>query len=262
MTTLEYARAWGYALGDVGGASLRVLVTNGSTRLSRIVAGTLAGEHDVTLTDRSPLADAPDGLEAVVADLGHGEATNDLVRGMEAIVHSGEPDPSASVSDQLDVAMRCTYNLLTAAFEEGVPRLVYLSSLAVMRGYPEDHTVTERWRPRPGTDVSALCYNFGEYVCREFGRAAKVDTVCLRIGDLAEGDGTPVSTSALYPNDLVQAVQKVLALSNAEKEPVYRETVLRPTWSVFHIQSVVPNARYILNTAEEFLGYSPSEQPH
>jgi uronate dehydrogenase len=242
--------------------TLRVLVTNGATRLSRTVASALSGEHDVRLTARVQLEDAPSGLEVVHSDLGHEEATNDLVRGMDAIVHSGEPDPSASVSDQLDAAMRCTYNLLTAAFEEGVRRLVYLSSLSVMRGYPENHTVTERWRPRPGTDVSALCYHFGEYVCREFGRAAKVDTVCLRIGDLAEGDGTPVSTSALYPSDLVQAVRKALALSTAEKEPVYRETVLRPTWSVFHIQSVVPNARYILNTAEEFLGYSPSEQPH
>ena len=237
---------------------MRVLVTNGGTRLSQVVAGALSGEHDVRLTGRSPIVDAPDGVEVVHSDLGHDDATNDLVRGMDAIVHSGEPDPNASVSDQLDDAMRCTYNLLSAAFEEGAPRLIYLSSLSVMRGYPENHTVTERWRPRPGTDVSALCYHFGEYVCREFGRAAKVDTVCLRLGGLVEDEGEAVSTSALYPHDLVQAVERALALSNAEKEPVYRETVLRPTWSVFHIQSTVPNARYILNTAEEFLGYRPS----
>ena len=237
---------------------MRVLVTNGGTRLSQVVAGDLSGEHDVRLTGRSPIVDAPDGVEVVHSDLGHDDATNDLVRGMDAIVHSGEPDPNASVSDQLDDAMRCTYNLLSAAFEEGAPRLIYLSSLSVMRGYPENHTVTERWRPRPGTDVSALCYHFGEYVCREFGRAAKVDTVCLRLGGLVEDEGEAVSTSALYPHNLVQAVERALALSNAEKEPVYRETVLRPTWSVFHIQSTVPNARYILNTAEEFLGYRPS----
>ena len=245
-----------------GGANLKVLVTSGGTRLSRIVAGALAGEHDVRLTDRLPVEDAPDGVEVVSSDLGHGEATNDLVRGMDVIVHSGEPDPSASVSDQLDDAMRRTYNLLSAAADEGVPRLVYISSMSVMRGYPENHTVTERWRPRPGTDVSALCYHFGEYVCREFGRSGRVDTVCLRLGDLVEDGGTAVSTSALYPNDAVQAVERALALGDAEKEPVYQEPVIRPTWSVFHIQSDVPNARYILNTAEEFLGYSPSEHPH
>ena len=238
---------------------MRVLVTNGATRLSRIVAGALSGEHEVRLADRTQLAGALDGVELVRSDLGHGEATNDLVRGMDAIVHSGEPDPSASVSDRLDAAMRCTYNLLWAASEEGVPRLVYLSSLSVMRGYPENHTVTERWRPRPGTDVSALCYHFGEYVCREFGRDGRVDSVCLRLGDLVEDGGTAASTSALYPRDAAQAVEKALALTDAEKEPVYRAPVVRPTWSVFHIQSAVPNARYILNTAEEFLGYRPSE---
>ena len=240
---------------------MRVLVTSGGTRLSRIVAGALSGEHDVRLTDRMPLEDAPGGVEVVSSDLGHGEATNDLVRGMDAIVHSGEPDPSASVSDRLDDAMRRTYNLLSAAAEEGVPRLVYISSMSVMRGYPENHTVSERWRPRPGTDVSALCYHFGEYVCREFGRSGRVDTVCLRLGDLVEEEGT-ATTSALYPHDAVQAVERALALGDAEKEPVYQEPVIRPTWSVFHIQSDVPNARYILNTAEEFLGYTPSGHSH
>ncbi len=240
---------------------VRVLVTNGGTRLSRIVAGALSDEHEVRLTSPSTLDDAPDGVEAVVADLGHGEATNDLVRGMDAVVHSGEPDPNASVSDRLDAAMRCTYNLLTAAAEEGVPRLVYLSSLSVMSGYPEDHTVSERWRPRPGTDVSALCYHFGEYVCREFGRSGRVDVVCLRLGDLVEDGGT-ATASALYPRDAVQAVERALALGDAETEPVYQEPVIRPTWSVFHIQSSVPNARYTTNTAAEFLGYTPSEHPH
>ena len=241
---------------------MRVLVTNGATRLSLTIAGALAGEHDVMLTDRLPIADAPDGVDVVSSELGHDETTNDLVRGMDAIVHSGEPDSSASVSDKLDAAMRCTYNLLTAAAEEGVPRLVYLSSLSVMRGHAEDHTVSERWRPRPGTDVSALCYHFGEYVCREFGRAAQVDAICLRLGDLVEDGGTANSSSALYPPDAVQAVEKALALGDAETEPVYQEPVIRPTWSVFHIQSAVPNARYTLNMAEEFLGYTPSEHSH
>ena len=81
--------------------SLRVLVTNGATSLSRTIAGALAGEHDVVLADRSPIADAPDGVEVVSSDLGHDEATNDLVRGMDAIVHSGNrtlapPFPTSS----------------------------------------------------------------------------------------------------------------------------------------------------------------------
>ena len=241
---------------------MRVLVTNRGTRLGRLVAGALAGEHDVRLTDRSTIAGAPDGVEVVIANLGHDEATNDLVRGMDAIVHPGEPGSTASVSDQLDAAMRCTYNLLTAAADEGVPRLVYLSSLSVMSGHAEDHTVSERWRPMPGTDVSALCYHFGEYVCREFGRAAQVDVVCLRLGDLVADGGTADSTSALYQRDAVQAVEKALALGDAETEPVYQEPVIRPTWSVFHIQSAVPNARYTTSSAAEFLGYAPSERSH
>ena len=70
-------------MGDLRRMTLRVLVTNGATRLSRVIAGALSGEHDVRLTGRAPLADVPAGVEVVRSDLGHGEATNDLVRGMD-----------------------------------------------------------------------------------------------------------------------------------------------------------------------------------
>ena len=51
------------------------------------------------------------------------------------------------------------------------------------------------------------------------------------------------------------------ALGDAETEPVYQDPVIRPTWSVFHIQSAVPNARYTTSAAGEFLGYTPSGHP-
>ena len=91
-------------------------------------------EHDVRLTDRK---DAPGAQRFTLCDLNHDEATNELVRGIDVIVHFGELDSSLSVSGQLDGAMRCTYNLLWAASEEKIPRLIYLNSLSVMGRHDE-----------------------------------------------------------------------------------------------------------------------------
>ena len=133
---------------------MRVLITNGSSRLSRELAAALSGSHEVTLTGPT---EASSSASFIRSDLGHEEGTNCLVRGMDAIVHSGETDPGATVSDRLDAAMRCTYNLLLAAVQERVPRFVFLSSLGLMDQYDEGMAVTERWRSRPTTESAQLC---------------------------------------------------------------------------------------------------------
>ena len=209
----------------------------------------LSSSHDVRLTDQTEVRS---DLEFVRSDLGHKASTNDLVRGMGAIVHSGDVDKTASVSDQLDFQMRCSYNLLWAAAEEDVPRFVYLSSLRLMDKYDEGLAVTERWGSAPGVDVPALCYHLGEYVCKEFAREGKVEVVVLRLGEITANGSPPESSSALYVDDAIQAIEKAL-------------TADLSGWNIFHVQSAVPNARFLsgqpLWKADEdppvSLGYTP-----
>ena len=230
---------------------MNILITSASTRLARHLASELRADHDVRLTDRK---DVPGAQNFTLCDLDHDEATNDLVRGVDVIVHSGEVDSALSVSDQLDDAMRCTYNLLWAASEERVPRLIYLNSLNVMGQYDETYAVTERWKPVPTTDASILGNHLGEFVCREFARESRIDIISLRLGELVWHDGE-ASSSALYPDDAVQAVQKSLA---AEVSDGYAGSTTN--WNVFHIQSAVPNARFLTATAQQALGYEPSSR--
>ena len=223
---------------------MRILITSAASGLAQSLARSLSVKHhNVVLTDRKQLStDQP----FVHSELGHDDTTNELVRGVDAIVHSGEADPEASVSDQLDVAMRCTYNLLWAAAEERVSRFVYLSSLSLLEKYDEDMVVTEMWRPQPTTEPSVLCYHLGEFVCKEFGREGKIDVVCLRLGELVwDGeDKGRVSSSALYAHDLVHAVEQAV-------------TTEVSSWDIFHVQSAVPNARYLTELAERKLGFEP-----
>ena len=181
-----------------------------------------------------------------------------LVRGVDAIVHNGEPDAETSASGQLDASMRCTYNLLQAASAQGVSRVVYLSSLSIMGRYGEDHAVTESWRPAPDAEPPELAYHLGEHVCREFAREHQIAVVCLRLGELA-WDGAAPSTSALYPDDAAHAVTRALDWKADEADILrFWNGTFDPTgWDIFHIQSEVPNQRYLITEARKRLGYSP-----
>lgn len=223
---------------------MKILITGAASRLSQELADSLSGDHDVTLTDRKGVST---DHTFVRSELGHDEATNTLVRGMDAIVHSGEMDRDASATDSLDAAMRGTYDLLYAAAEEGVPRLVFLSSLRLLDRYDEDMVVRETWRPTPTTDTDVLCYHLGEFVCREYAREQKIDVVCLRLGELAWDEPGEASSSAVYPNDAIQAVSASLAAELS-------------TWNIFHIQSGVPDQRFTTLVAQETLGYAPAQR--
>ena len=229
---------------------MNILITGASTQIARLLADALAESHSVTLSDRVAVLDSD---SFVLCDLDHDAATNDLVRGMDIVIHPGQVDKGLPVSEQLDGGMRCVYNLVRAAAEEGVPRFIFLSSLAVMGRYDEKYAVTERWLPAPTTETDVLCFHLGEFICREFAREHKIEVVCLRLGDLVGNDDARASTSALYTDDAVQAVAKALTADISEG---YADS--RSYWTVFHVQSDVPNRRVLTATAEARLGFKPS----
>lgn len=224
---------------------MRLLITSAASRLSGELARELSKNHTVTVTDRVPVST---DLKFVRSDLGHDATTNDLVRHVDGVIHSVAVDGEATASERLDFAMRCTYSLLRAAAEEGVPRLIFLSSLDLLDGYDEQFVVTEHWRPLPSTGPRALGHHLGEYVCREFSLEGNIKVVVLRLGEMVWNVDEPAPpSSALYVDDAVKAVD------GAMKADVKDSTL-------FHIQSAVPGARYITKAAQETLAYKPTKR--
>ena len=222
--------------------SLKLLLTVGAHRLTQHLADALSPDHTIVLT-----ADAHQQTvhSFVRCDLDDEQATARLTRGVGAIVHFGWVDPEEDASQQLDRQTRQTFNLLCAASEAGVPRVIYLSSLGLMHRYSEKLRVTERWRPAPTTDLRTLAPYLGEIVCREFARERRLQVVCLRLGEVAWKQGSRASVWGLYPKDLVHAVCRALVAD-------------LPHFSVFHIQSTVPDQRYDTGEAERVLGLEAS----
>jgi nucleoside-diphosphate-sugar epimerase len=224
---------------------MNILLTSATSALGKTVAAQIGEVHHLRLTDRVPAAL---GGEYAVSPLNHDASTNLLVRGMDALVIAGEPLPDEAAPSYLDAMTRELYNLLMAATQEGVTRVVYLSTLDLMTAYGPEYIVTERWRPRPSTEPHLLGKHLGEYVCREFAREHKLNIVVLRLGevvDATELGGQSVDPLWLDQHDLGAAVLGALAAK-------------LPNWTVLHIQGKQNGALFPVDDAERLIGFTPS----
>ena len=232
---------------------MNVLITSATSDLAQQVATALSEEHTIRLTE---LHNVESNFDFLQSELGHDEATNELVQGIDAIIHIAEvPNLLLAEADQsdnyaIDYQTRCTYNLLMAASEEGVKHVVYASTLRLFEQHGEDWTVTESWRPRPSVDSFVLSKHLGEFTCREFAREGKLDVTCLRLGNLvtAETAATTEHDSMwLEMNDAVAAFNCALGSS--------------APWRIFHIQSEFPGSRFSIGKAKSHLEFNPQFVP-
>ena len=233
---------------------MNILITSAGSELARNLADALAQAHTLRLTELYPVVDVEGTF--VQSELGHDESTNELVRGMDTIIHIAEiPSDLLAETDQpenyaIDYQTRCTYNLLMAAVAEGVKHFVYASTLRLFEQHGEDWTVTESWRPRPSVYSFVLSKHLGEFTCREFGREGKINVTCLRLGNLITADAataTEYDPMWLEMNDAVAAFQSALESSAA--------------WRIFHIQSEFPGSRFSIGKAKGHLKFEPKFVP-
>jgi uronate dehydrogenase len=221
-----------------------ILITSGAGKLAQALAAGLKETYAVRLTERAPVATTHEFVECA---LGHDPATNNVVRGMEAIVHVAEPLPNDNAEQQVDLLTRCTYNLLWAASQEKVPRVVLLSTLELMTGYDPNFTVSENWLPLPSDTPAVLSKHLGEYTSREFGREGKIQIAVLRLGKVVRADEVKNQTPDplwVEERDVVHAVSCAL-------------TARLISWHVFHIGNAGSRARFSVKRAQSLLGYKP-----
>ncbi len=225
---------------------MNILITQGKSSLAAALAGHLSASHTVRLTD---VAGTGGDTGIFRCSLNHDEATDDIVRGIDAIIHIGyNAVDSGDPSELLDYHTRGTYNLMTAAAEAGVSRCVYLSTLRLLEDYEENLTVTEKWRSLPPSeDPLLLSCHLGEIVCKEFARDGLIDVVTLRLGfPLICGDWQAAvesgESAAVSISDVLTVVERSLSADVAR-------------WQDIHVQSAVPRQRFLMHAAGEVLQF-------
>ena len=146
------------------------------------------------------------------------EALDAVLAGVEAIVLAAGGDPTGDDEGaMLDIAARGTYVALTAACAVGIEKAVLLSSLDLVRAYPEEYLVDPQWNALPQAEARVLAPLMAELVGREIARTGQVEVRCLRLGTLG------AETTA---DDAVAAVRQALITESAGHH-----------WSLAHVAS-------------------------
>lgn len=114
---------------------MRILVIGGAGMLgSALVEHLSAAGHTVRSFDRDLSSPAAEGVEVITGDIRSLEAVQSACAGMDAVIHTASLVNQTPGKSQLmdDINLGGTANVITACQDQGVPRLVYTSSVDVV----------------------------------------------------------------------------------------------------------------------------------
>src|SRR4051812_1964158 len=199
----------------------RFLVTGGGGFIGSSITHALVrrGDEvrvlDTFLTGREEnLADLPD-VEVVRGDIRDLDTLHAAMRGVEKVLHQAAvPSVPRSVRDPLlshESNVTGTLNVLLAARDAGVPRVVFASSSSVY-GDSAELPKVETMTPRPLSPY-AVTKLTGEHYCNVFHRLFGVETVALRYFNVFGPRQDPTS-------DYAAVIPKFIALLTRGEPPV------------------------------------------
>lgn len=117
---------------------MQVLVTGGAGRIGKFLNEQLRNDHRMIVLDMVPPEDR--GLEYRKGDVRDWEAVKAAVHGVDAVVHlAAVPRDTGEVGKIMDINVKGTLNVLEAAAQERVRKVVLASSIATI--------VYFRWAP-------------------------------------------------------------------------------------------------------------------
>jgi UDP-glucose 4-epimerase len=166
---------------------VKVLVTGGAGFIgSHVVDKLLDAGHEPRIFDMVPSPHhAPGTVETVIGDLTDRAAVALAASGCDAILHlAAVADVNEVTLDPVfaeEVNARGTVNVLEAAREAGVRRVVYASTIWVYNGCP--HAAVDEETPFPApTHVYTATKIAGEMYCTSYAELYGVDYTILRFG--------------------------------------------------------------------------------
>jgi UDP-glucose 4-epimerase len=200
---------------------VKALVTGGGGFIgSNLVRALVERGDDVRVLDnfstgnRTNLAELADDVEVVEGELRSYERVHAATRGVEIVFHQGAlPSVPRSVQDPLTtsaVNVEGTLNVLLAARDEGIRRIVFASSSSVY-GNSNELPRVETQNPDPISPygVSKLA---AERYCVSFARVYPIETVALRYFNVFGPNQDPTSQYAAVVPRFVTTI--------AEERPV------------------------------------------
>ncbi|GMG83152.1 NAD(P)-dependent oxidoreductase [Paralimibaculum aggregatum] len=203
---------------------LKTLITGGAGRLGRYVTAEMTAHAEATVMDLKPPHQEVPFVEGSVLDF-------DLLKrsfaGQEVVVHlAAIPNPRTAPADvTFHTNVQGSWNVLQAAEEAGVRRVVMISSDAVtgLHYNPENwgpqYLPVDEAHPLRPTEFYSLSKEVGEVMCRCYATRGKLEIVVIRPGhivfpqeypELADRGSDPDNYhiwTYVAPEDVAQAIR-------------------------------------------------------
>jgi len=237
---------------------MKILLTGAAGYLAGFVIERLRAQHELTLFDRAAPREAFADLPFVRGDISSFDDVNLASAGQEAVVHL-----VALVRERLgmphgaycDVMVKGTWNVAQACAQNGVQRLVNISSV-VADGWPQAsqtaHRVGDGAQFGEGDLFYCLAKKLGEQICNAYAQAHQLQVTNLRPAVIA-GDGAnaepqkpenapPYWFMHVHPEDVAQAIERALQTQNS---------------GTFNITAGRNDTLWDWRDAQQKLGYAP-----
>ena len=180
----------------------------------------------------------------VSADLAQYDAMASVLEGADMVVHFGAICDEAPFEQLLGPNFVGAYNIWEAAYQLGVKRVVYASSIHAVGMYPRQEFIGTDVAHRPDT-FYGLAKCFAEDLGRMYWEKRGLEAVCLRILSCAQVTSARALGTWLSYDDLIQLVTRAIDT---------------PTTGFAIVYGVSNNDRAPVDNAKaQFLGYRPKD---
>ncbi len=231
-------------------SSRRVLITGASGLVGSMLTARLSGTYDFVLTDVEG-ATTDEGLPVHAADVRNLDEMRALMDGVDSVVHlAGDASPQAEWSSVYEINIQGTYNVLEAARQAGVRRVVFASSNHAMGMYDRhgEWPVYNSQLPRPDS-LYGVSKVFGETIGRFYHDEHGLEFIALRIGwstdRITDEADDLLRAMWLSPDDTAQAVERAIEAD--------------VPFGIYYAVSDNPNRRWDLTDTMLELGYRPKD---
>lgn len=158
-----------------------ILITGAAGRLgTQLRRGLAPLARKLRLTDVAPIADLQPNEEAVICDLTEADTILRAAEGVQAIVHFGGAPMEKPWDTILNANIIGSYNVYEAARKQGVPRVVYASSVHAIGFHRLEDQIDANAPHRPD-GLYGLSKCFAEDLGRLYWDKFGVESVALRI---------------------------------------------------------------------------------
>ena len=225
-----------------------ILITGAAGAIGSVLRKSLRGQYQLLrLADIAQLDDAESGEEVVQANLEDMSACENMMQGIDCVVHLGGVAFEDSWEKILPANIAGCYNVFEAARRQGVKRVIFASSNHAVGFHRRERIIDASVVPRPDTRYG-VAKVFGEAVGRLYADKYGLSVASLRIGTFRTPD-RPVDTRGL-----------LTWISHRDMVQLVRRCIDHPDYHFIIAYGVSKNLRSRWdNTNAKFLGYAPQD---